>query len=347
METTEIIGGGLSGLSAALALAAKGVQVRLFERKAYPCVKLCGEFLSPEGFSALKRITGLSADELKQDLGLSEVRDFAWISRAGTRVELGLEPLGWGVRRDRLDHWLALRASSRGVDVRLGTQGIIRQGTPQIHATGKEQPGAAGRYFAVKGYAADRSDGILEGRDIVLCQLVGGYIGFTRMSDGSLSYSALFDRQRVSKGWRFSDWASLVDGPFRSNGHLAAVASRAEPLLKSHVGAARFDFETRAAVVDGHWRIGDAVQLVPPFVGDGMSMALESGELAALGWREGWSARRYQAEWNKKFAGRVRVARALHPLLWLERGHEPVLSMLARMPRVLRWIYTRTRGQAA
>src|SRR5437016_633084 len=48
MFDTAIVGGGPAGCSAAITLARLGARVVLFEAKAYPHAKLCGEFLSPE-----------------------------------------------------------------------------------------------------------------------------------------------------------------------------------------------------------------------------------------------------------------------------------------------------------
>ncbi|MBI3544525.1 MAG: hypothetical protein HY075_14735, partial [Deltaproteobacteria bacterium] len=152
---------------------------------------------------------------------------------------------------------------------------------------------------------------------------------------------------RVPAEWKFANWAQLRDGAFATNGALGAWARQASSRLESHVGAARFDFATRPPVRDGRWYAGDAVQLIPPFVGDGMAMALEGGELAGEGLLAGWSDARYGGEWRRRFGARIRVARALHPLLWAERLHEPSIALLSRLPGFAGWVYARTRGAAA
>ncbi|MBK5191963.1 MAG: FAD-dependent oxidoreductase, partial [Flavobacteriaceae bacterium] len=43
-----IVGGGLAGLTAAIHLAANGLQICLFEKETYPHHKVCGEYLSRE-----------------------------------------------------------------------------------------------------------------------------------------------------------------------------------------------------------------------------------------------------------------------------------------------------------
>ena len=50
MKKTQviIIGGGLAGLTAAIDLCQKGIEVNLFEKDEYPHHKVCGEYLSNE-----------------------------------------------------------------------------------------------------------------------------------------------------------------------------------------------------------------------------------------------------------------------------------------------------------
>jgi flavin-dependent dehydrogenase len=254
-------------------------------------------------------------------------------------LSMTLKPKGWAVRRDVLDPWLAALAQDAGAEIAFG------QTAQEAHlwATGKEHDGLKSRYFAVKGYCSDRGDA-LKSRDIVLYQLQGGYIGFTKMKGGELSYCALLDRTKTASQWKYANWAQLCSGLFETNKPLLHWACAEDSLLEHHVGAARFDFTGRDPVRNGKWFAGDAVQLVPPFVGDGMAMALEGGELAARALSEGWSDVQYAHAWGKKFKARLKVANTLHPLLWWEGIHEPAVALLKRAPRVSQWLYQSTRG---
>ena len=55
-----IIGGGLAGLTCALHLSRKGVDVLLIEKNTYPHHKVCGEYVSNEVLPYLKRLLSLS-----------------------------------------------------------------------------------------------------------------------------------------------------------------------------------------------------------------------------------------------------------------------------------------------
>src|SRR6476469_7920143 len=51
-----IAGAGLAGSSLALRLARRGVKVALLDPGRFPRDKVCGEFLSPEGWGVLERL---------------------------------------------------------------------------------------------------------------------------------------------------------------------------------------------------------------------------------------------------------------------------------------------------
>jgi 2-polyprenyl-6-methoxyphenol hydroxylase-like FAD-dependent oxidoreductase len=114
----EIVGGGLAGLSAAIALARRGWSVRLHERHAT---------LRREGFgitihaNGLRVLAALGAhDDTVRDgvqLGFSELRDGADVIIARTR----LDARGYRVSRVRLLSALETQARTAGVDIRYGS----------------------------------------------------------------------------------------------------------------------------------------------------------------------------------------------------------------------------------
>ena len=93
---------------------------------------------------------------------------------------------------------------------------------------------------------------------------------------------------------------------------------------------------------------GDAAGFVDPFVGDGISMALRSGAMAAecLA-RQGWSAepgsRQYAQAYQKQFFPVFRNAGRVRRLLALPQPLRGTMTALARVPGVAEYVLRRTR----
>src|SRR5579859_4469058 len=114
MYDIVIIGAGLAGSSLAAALAERGWQVLLLERRQQPYHKVCGEFLSPESQESL-RAMGLYAQVAA--LGPAPITHARLVSRHGMRVRIKLPAPAWGVSRFALDTALTEKARHAGAIV--------------------------------------------------------------------------------------------------------------------------------------------------------------------------------------------------------------------------------------
>ncbi len=118
MRDVIVIGGGPAGLSAAAALAARGLDAVVLERRALPVDKACGEGLLPGGVRALETLG--ATGHLDPD-GWSRLRAIRWIQEDGRAAEARLPaPGGMGIRRLALSAALAARARAAGAEVREG-----------------------------------------------------------------------------------------------------------------------------------------------------------------------------------------------------------------------------------
>jgi len=112
-----IAGGGPAGLSAAIAIAQKGLRTLVVDRQHAPIDKACGEGLMPAGLAALQR--------LQVQIDPAETGRFTairWVQEDGRHVEAPLPPPGGlGIRRLALHQALRQRATEAGVEQREAT----------------------------------------------------------------------------------------------------------------------------------------------------------------------------------------------------------------------------------
>lgn len=110
-----VVGGGPAGLSAAIAVRAKGFRVTLVDSRRPPLDKPCGEGLLPESVSALRAL----------GIDLSAVRNFPFngIRFSDSASSVSAKFCGasaYGVRRTALHRLLAERADALGVNLLWG-----------------------------------------------------------------------------------------------------------------------------------------------------------------------------------------------------------------------------------
>jgi flavin-dependent dehydrogenase len=161
-----------------------------------------------------------------------------------------------------------------------------------------------------------------------------GYVGLARIEDGRVNVCGLFQK---GYGGRLSKMELLFDYISRTgNEGLVKRLRAAEPDLASFMGVAGFKLGERGAFDDtGLCEIGDADRMIPPFTGNGMSMAFQGAELA-LDPLERWSEGRLawddciasvHAALHGKFHGRMKAASLMHPLLFRSGGRRLIESL--------------------
>jgi flavin-dependent dehydrogenase len=319
----EIVGGGLAGLAAGLALRREGVPVTVFEAGDYPRHRVCGEFIS-----------GLEAATIGR-LGIAELladarphRTVTYFLRGRPLRPYTLPAPALGISRHTLDARLARAFAAAGGDLRTRSR-VPEDEVPagRVFAAGRKRSGPF--WVGLKVHAGD----LRLASDFEVHLGERAYVGLSRVETGAVNVCGLFaPRPRSERG------PELLLATLAAGG-LGALAERlrsggmdpetfcvtAAPLGDRRVGAG-----------DRVW-IGDACASIAPFTGNGLAMALQGAELAVrplcafcsglLGWAE--TVRAIAAEQRRRFNRRLFVASLLHPF-FLQRGRQSLFGALVQ-----------------
>ena len=162
-----------------------------------------------------------------------------------------------------------------------------------------------------------------------------GYCGVSRLPDGRVNVCGLFRREALAEG---KGHELLFDTITRAE--LTQLARRfavSQPLEGTFAAVSGLGYTPPAAT--DTLCLGDRYGLIPPFTGNGMSLALESAEAALpalVAYGNGnatWEATKatVQAALRHRFRSRLWVARHLHHALLHPLG-QGLLAEAARQP---------------
>ena len=339
-----VIGAGPAGSVAAIRLAQLGHHVTLFEKAKFPRDKVCGECLSATGIAVLSRL-GV-AETMRVELGPITLRHASAVASDGSASVVDLPATMWGLTRRSMDSWLFDFARASGAHVRLGTAACdLRNMTVPVipherdtRATHKGEHAfdaimlADGRAGSLSRAAPTGDFGIKAhfryvdaDRDTIeLVALAGGgYAGLAPVND-DLWNAAWSVPAKLLKQHR-GDIDALFGEALARSPHLHQRFARATRVgdwlscpLPRH--AVRKDWPRNVIP------IGNAAAALEPVGGEGMGLAMRSGELAAeaidLAAREGRDVdacalqAKFQRLWRTRRAACRGAAIALtHPIV--------------------------------
>lgn len=325
MKPFQITGGGLAGLAVGIALREAGVPVTLTEAGDYPRHRVCGEFISGAGQRSL------------EGLGLGDVLDGA-VSNLGTAWFGGnrllfssqLPAPALGLSRFQLDQRLARRFKETGGVLLTRTR--IRQppeGPGSIWACGRA--GSSRQWIGLKLHCR----GLQQANDLGMHLGPNGYVGLSRIEGGKVNVCGLFRLQRHLNAGK----SSLLAAYLRANG----MTDLADQLDRVEVDPASISATTALDFTDNPWPgqsvyLGDSNSAIPPFTGNGMSMALESAHTAfpillryaksECSWPQTRLALRKAL--TRRFRTRLAAARFIHGALLHPVGQKTLLWTASR-----------------
>lgn len=306
MKAIDIIGGGIAGLALGIALRRRQVPVAVHEASSYPRHKVCGEFLA--GRSQVREALGL--EELFHDA--HQHTQTRWYAREQLRLRRDLPVPALGLSRYVLDQRLAECFTTLGGELHTRTRLDPEAAPGRVLACGRERRPTS-PWLGLKAHVRLREP--TEGLEMHFGR--GAYVGLSAVEDGWVNVCGLFQQADLR-----APREALLPTYLRACG-LPALADRVEageirPGSTCGVSALQFGFHPTTGL-----RLGDQMAVIPPFTGNGMSLALESAALAAppladyaQGSRD-WATtcRAVQAEQQTAFRRRLRWANGLQRLL--------------------------------
>jgi flavin-dependent dehydrogenase len=356
-----VIGGGPAGASAAITAARNGGQVLLLERGRFPRHKVCGEFVSSESLGLLAKLLDSQDGRLLHEaVRIPESRVFI----DGRVLRATVQPAAASIARLDLDKALWDSAEGCGVDARqqvavqdVGGSGPFLVHTSEgqfearavINASGRwsnftPTNGHAGKkWIGLKGHFAESGSSA----SVDLYFFPGGYCGVQ-----PVALSKDFSGMRVNAcAMVRADVASALPEVLRLHPALRERSAQWQP-LSDPVSVAPLLFGKPAPLRDGVLMAGDAAGFVDPFVGDGISLALRSGALAAECLASFFNtavsleaaARRYKEQYQKQLAPVFRSSSRIRSMLrWPRAVRSPIVALLSNSQAAMSYFVRNTR----
>lgn len=350
-----VIGGGPAGTSAAITAARHGVaKVLLLERGKFPRHKVCGEFVSAESLSLLRDLLAAPYQSFLDDcLRISHGRLFL----DGCILPALIHPPAASMARFDLDGALYESALAVGVEARIQAtvRAISGRGPFQVYSSAGQFEAstvinASGRWSNLTATAIARAEKwlgikahfaeVCPANSVDLYFFEGGYCGVQPVNlKGDLCPGRVNATAMVR-----ADVARSLPEIFALHPALAERTREWRP-LSDPVTTSPLIFRRPQPVRDGVLHAGDAAAFVDPFVGDGISLALRSGALAAECLKSGGSVTKgYTEKYRQRFGPVFRASSQLRRLLRLPRQvRKPLVALLAHAPAVTEYLVARTR----
>ena len=359
-----VIGGGPGGCATAITAARKGSSVLLLERGRYPRHRVCGEFVSAESLTLFSNLLSVDQRELISVAPrISQARVFADGSELGFEVN----PPAASISRYDLD--LALWNSSLrpGVDARdsctvlsvngegpfaVTTTAGVFNASSIVNAAGRwsfltrsaTRASASGqRWIGVKQHFYETNPS----PSVDLYFFDGGYCGVQPVSSSTANGSGIVNASAMVR----ADVATDLQDVLERHPALRERSQCWEPVI-DQATTSPLVFHKPEPIQGKMLQVCDAATLVDPFIGDGISLALRSGALAAEClepfFRNACAFEKAAAEYEELYSMRLapvfRASSVLRKLLRIPYPiRKPAMSLLRHAPLITRQIVRMTR----
>lgn len=343
-----ILGAGPAGCAAAIALARNGVSPILLDKNAAVGDALCGGFMS---WRTLAQLEDLGIDTAR--LGGQRVDHLRLFSR-GREVHVALPKSALGLSRHSLDSALRDKALATGAKLEIDTVRAISNGIAHgadrdwqsdaiFLASGKHDIRGQSRPRKARDPAlglrvrlpADPERQALIGSAIELHLFRGGYAGIVLQEGGSANICLALRKSALAHA--SGEPAALLESIANRSTHFAArLGTSWQSARIETIGAVPYGW-IASETQPGLFRLGDQAAVIPSLAGEGMSIAVASGTLAARYWLEGGSqaAQTFQQAFAARAFPPVQLARAAKILAETQLGSIAALALANLAPGLI------------
>jgi flavin-dependent dehydrogenase len=363
-----IIGGGLAGLCNAIHISKLGKKVVLIEKNEYPKHKVCGEYISNE---VLPYFGFLDINPF--DFGAVKIKNFQLSTTKSKLISARLPLGGFGISRHQLDFVLLEKAQENGVTILKDSVLNIKFSNDVFSVETKENKtlsskitiGAFGKrslldvkmerkfiqkkapYLGVKIHVKGDFPEDL----VALHNFKGGYCGVSKVENNAINLCYITNYTSFKKYKNIEDFQEQV---VFKNKFLKGIFQNSEAVFEKPLTISQISFETKKPVENHILMCGDSAGMIHPLCGNGMSMAIQSAQLASvliLNYLNGdlnsrkELEKQYIRKWNKKFGVRLKAGHFIAMLFRKDKIAAFLLEILKKFPFLLPLIIKQTHGK--
>lgn len=363
-----IVGGGLAGLTAAVALSGFGHCVLLFEINPYPHHKVCGEYVSNE---VKPYMEGLGVDMMAA--GAAAITEFEISTVNGDKVATTLPLGGMGISRFLFDELLYTKAKAQGVTFSFTKVTDISYASGAFTVTSDGEAyrakivlGAYGKRSTLdktlkRSFSFKKQDWLAvkahyEYPDfpeqlVALHNFEGGYGGLSKTETGAVNFCYLAHYDSFKK---YNDIDAFNRQVVAQNPHLREFFDASQLIFDKPLAIAQISFDKKEPVVNHILMCGDTAGLIHPLCGNGMAMAIHSAKLASetvqafLGkpdFDRHQMEKEYAEKWNTVFKNRLWFGRRLQHVLLDKRWMNAGIKVASASSSVLNYVISKTHGK--
>lgn len=352
IENCVIVGGGVAGLSAANKLVDAGIKPLVIEASKYPSQRICGEFFSHECLPILNQ----------WDISLPFEVSVGRFYKGDQKLEFELPIPSRSCSRYIFDSLLLERARNKGAriltetslkgltlphscsenyELLLSDEQVIKArhliiGTGRIPKLQSHELPLS--YAGFKGHF----EGIDGNHAVEIYSFLGGYLGIANVDSKTTNIACLVKKEYM--GNHENPEAFLAN----------LLEDKGMEVLKKRLAGAKmifpqwlfgqlpeFGIRSNPSWERVFW-IGDAAGSIPPVSGEGLAIAVTSGEMAAHYYLKS-NAQEFQAAWLRRYRKRFLVAQQIHKIILTPWMSNLAIRALHFFPSIPPYLWKQTR----